>query len=51
LRASDSFSKSSMREAATMLVSGNRKGMLVAALCFDHCVAGPILGTEAQLSV
>lgn len=40
----------SMKGAATTVLSGDRKGMLVAALCFVHCVAGPILLSIAGFS-
>ncbi len=39
-----------MKQRATKVLSGDRKGMLVAALCFIHCVAGPILLSIAGFS-
>ena len=32
-----------MKSLAIAAVSTDRKGMLIAALCFVHCVAGPVL--------
>jgi hypothetical protein len=32
-----------MKKASPAVLSGDRKGILVAALCLIHCVAGPVL--------
>jgi hypothetical protein len=44
LPASDSFSKSSMRQAATTPVSGDRKGMLVTAPALITALQDPFWG-------
>lgn len=32
-----------MKKVSTAAVSGDRKGMVIATICFVHCVAGPLL--------
>lgn len=39
-----------MNRSVTTAFRGDRKGMLVAALCFVHCVAGPLLLSVAGFS-
>ena len=39
-----------MNTFATKALGGDRKGMLIAALCFVHCVAGPVLLSIAGFS-
>src|SRR5438552_3930509 len=39
-----------MRKLATYMRSGDRKAMLLASLCFIHCVAGPVLLSFAGYS-
>lgn len=39
-----------MKKRVAGLLSGDQKGMLVAAICFVHCVAGPALLTFAGLA-
>jgi hypothetical protein len=42
--------KSCVRQRVAGALSGDQKGMLVAAICFVHCVAGPALLTFAGLA-
>jgi MerC mercury resistance protein len=39
-----------MKKSTTRVLSGDRKGMLIAALCFVHCIAGPLLLSVAGFS-